>query len=97
MLDRNELSKDTDRDVKPAQGQQSNENWDDETGTVSDSNVSNSGVNSRTIDEQTNTSGYGSSQRAEHGNVGPLDADFGTLPSQKRASRNNSATGQGIE
>jgi hypothetical protein len=97
MSDKNKDSKDTDRDVKPTRGQESNENWDDTGEKEPDTNVSDTGENSRRINEETNTSGYGSSQKAERGNVGPLDADFDKLPSEKRAGRNNSATGQGIE
>ncbi|MBA4166270.1 MAG: hypothetical protein H0X41_01755 [Chitinophagaceae bacterium] len=98
MSDKNNNNgKDTDRDVKPARGQESNENWDDTGEKEQDTNVSHPGESSRRINEQTDTSGYGSSQKAERGNVGPLDADFGELPSEKRAGRNNSATGQGID
>ena len=41
------------------------------------------GGNARTIDEETNTSGVASSQTSRPDNVGPLDADFGPLPSEK--------------
>lgn len=97
MADKDKFrSGDADRDFRPDEGQQSNENWDDNKESQPDTNVAH-GEGSRRIDEQTNTSGYGSSQRAERDNVGPLDADFGSLPSEKRAGTNNSATGQGIE
>lgn len=39
--------------------------------------------------------GYGSSQRSERENVGPLDADLSELPSEKRLDRSNQ-TGPGL-
>ena len=96
MSDKNKFNEDIDRDVKPTRGQESNENWDDTNEQQQDANAS-AGESARRINDETNTSGYGSAQKAERGNVGPLDADFGQLPSEKRASRNNSATGQGID
>jgi hypothetical protein len=98
MTDNNKnISKDTDRDVRPTRGQESNENWDDTGESMPDTNVSHEGESARRVDDETNTTGFGSSQKSERGNVGPLDADFGQLPSEKRRERGNSATGQGIE
>jgi hypothetical protein len=37
-------------------------------------------------DRNTNTTGYGSSQRSTGSNVGPLDADLNELPSKRRSS-----------
>lgn len=49
------------------------------------------GLNALEMDEQRNTSGYGSSQRRAtdiaSGTVGPLDSDLSELPSQKRRNR----------
>jgi hypothetical protein len=45
--------------------------------------------------ENTRSTGYGSSQRSEEGNVGPLDADLNELPSKRRTSGNNQ-TGSGL-
>ena len=45
--------------------------------------------------ENTSTQGYGSSQRKDQENVGPLDADLNELPSKRRTSGNNQ-TGSGL-
>ena len=99
MADKNDMKKDTDRDVRPTRGQETNKNWDDanndrETTEAGDSS------DARTIDEQTNTSGAGSSQRNTGdnaaGNVGPLDADLEQLPSEKRRERGGNMTGPGL-
>lgn len=45
--------------------------------------------------ENTRAEGYGSSQRSEDTNVGPLDADLNELPSKRRTSENNQ-TGPGL-
>jgi hypothetical protein len=93
-MSNNKNQKGTDRDVKPTRGQESNENWDDtgkEEGT--DTNAGKRGTNPRTIDEETNTSGVASSQKSKQDNVGPLDADFNALPSEKRRERNSGSSG----
>ena len=93
----NKNNKDTDRDVRPARGQESNENWDDSSeqpGT--DTNAGNKGTNPRRMDEETNTTGMGSSQRNKKDNVAPLDPDFEELPSEKRKDRGNNQTGPGL-
>jgi hypothetical protein len=82
----------TDPDFKPTRGQETNENWDERN---DDNSSETKASNPRIIDEQTNTSGAGSSQRSSHGNVGPLDSDLSQLPSEKRRNRNNS-TGPGL-
>lgn len=84
--------KDINRDVRPSRGQESNENWDDRTENSEQNDSKTSGhTDARIIDEQTNTSGAGSSQRSRANNaiggVGPLDADMEQLPSQKRRDR----------
>lgn len=97
MSDKYKFSKDTDRDVKPTRGQESNENWDDTGEKEPDTNAGESKVRK---DEETNTTGYGSSQKTQHGRVenpGPLDADFDELPSQKWSDRHSGSAGQGIE
>jgi hypothetical protein len=92
-------NKGTDRDFRPTRGQESNENWDDSNTDREDTNASDSS-DARIIDEQTNTSGAGSSQRSNPdnaaGNVGPLDADLEQLPSQKRRDRGSNLTGPGL-
>lgn len=45
--------------------------------------------------ENTSAQGYGSAQRAERDNVGPLDADLNELPSKRRASGNQTGSGIG--
>lgn len=98
MANDKDMKKGTDRDVKPTRGQESNENWDDADADRNDTKSGERG-NARNIDEQTNTSGAGSSQRNQGdnatGNVGPLDADLEQLPSQKRMDRSNQ-TGPGL-
>lgn len=92
MTDRN-------RDYRPEEGQQSNQNWDDNNDQNTNreqsfQNTDNKG-NARVIDDQLNSSGIGSSQRRDDGNVGPLDSDLEDLPSHKRIDRNNQ-TGPGL-
>jgi hypothetical protein len=93
MPKKDKISKDTDRDVKPTRGQESNENWDDANNDRDTSKGSRS--NAISMDEETNTTGAGSSQRNKQENVGPLDSDLSELPSEKRADRGN-ATGPGL-
>lgn len=88
----NDKNKHTDPDYKPQRGQETNENWDEKNTDNSDDTKAS---NPRKMDEQTNTSGAGSSQRSDRENVGPLDSDFEQLPSEKRADRGN-ATGPGL-
>ena len=89
----------TNPDFRPQRGQESNENRDQ---VNRESNEENQGEKSdaRSIEEQTNTSGAGSSQRRNPdnaaGNVGPLDADLEQLPSQKRRDRGSNLTGPGL-
>ena len=45
--------------------------------------------------ENMRSEGYGSSQRKDDSNVGPLDADLNDLPSKRRTSENNQ-TGSGL-
>jgi hypothetical protein len=89
----NDKKKGTDPDVKPSRGQESNENWDRQG--EDSSSETRSSATSRRIDEETNTSGAGSAQKASRDNVGPLDADLEQLPSEKRIDRNNQ-TGPGL-
>ena len=53
-----------------------------------------SGGGSAFNERHQSTGGYGSSQRSERENVGPLDADLNDLPSEKR-SGNQSGPGLG--
>jgi hypothetical protein len=86
--------KGTDRDVRPQKGQQSNENWDENndsrTGTPGQRN------SARQVDDETNTTGVGSSQRNKQDNVGPLESDLEQLPSEKRRDRGENLTGPGL-
>ena len=99
MADMNNMDKDTNRDVRPTRGQESNENWDDTNNDQETTKAGNS-TDARIIDEQTNTSGAGSSQRNHGdnaaGSVGPLDSDLEQLPSQKRRDRGSNLTGSGL-
>lgn len=47
------------------------------------------------FNEDQTATGYGSSQRSERENVGPLDADLSDLPSEKRLDSSNQ-TGPGL-
>lgn len=95
MSEKNNLKKDTDRDVRPTKGQESNENWDDSNDQKSSGTRAGNSSDARRIDEETNTTGAGSAQRTREDNVGPLQSDLEQLPSQKRADRGN-ATGPGL-
>jgi hypothetical protein len=101
MPDKDKNSKKgTDRDVRPARGQESNVNWDETNDPAPETNASSGGEeNSRRVDEETNTTGFGSSQKSDRsnvGNVGPLDADLEQLPSEKRRERGSNSTGSGL-
>ncbi len=85
-----------DRDFKPEEGQQSNQNWDDSNDKLNP-NKEQPGQDEQTSDDTTSaidqrdTSGA-SSQRTEtgstgYGSVGPMDAELNQLPSEKRAGR----------
>src|SRR6478672_10321927 len=86
----------TDKDVRPQQGQQSNENWDENNDSRSSGTSSGKGNSARQIDEETNTTGVGSSQRNKEDNVGPLQSDLEQLPSEKRKDRGGNLTGPGL-
>jgi len=82
-----------DRDVRPQQGQQSNENWDQNNDRSSGTSR---GSGARRMDEETNTTGVGSNQRNKADNVGPLESDLEQLPSEKRRDRGTNQTGPGL-
>lgn len=86
----------TDRDVRPQQGQQSNENWDQNNDTNSSGTSAGRGNDTRRTDDETNTSGAGSTQRNKAENVGPLQSDLEQLPSEKRRDRGQNQTGPGL-
>ena len=88
--------KGTDRDVRPQQGQQSNENWDDNNDSRSSGTSSNKGNSARQIDDEINTTGVGFSQRNKQDNVGPLESDLEQLPSEKRRDRGGNLSGPGL-
>jgi hypothetical protein len=85
-----------DRDFKPEEGQQSNQNWDESNDKLNP-NKEQPGMDEKTSDdttsaiEQRDTSGA-TNQRTEtgstgYGSVGPMDAELNQLPSEKRAGR----------
>ena len=86
----------TDRDVRPQQGQQSNENWDENSDSRSSGTNAGKGNSARQIDDETNTTGVGSTQRNKQDNVGPLESDLEQLPSEKRRDRGENLTGPGL-
>lgn len=53
------------------------------------------GSSSTATRENVSSEGYGSSQRKDDKNVGPMDAELDDLPSESRTSRNNQ-TGPGL-
>ncbi|HUQ66451.1 MAG TPA: hypothetical protein VM101_09865 [Flavitalea sp.] len=87
--------KGTDRDVRPQQGQQSNENWDENNDNAFQNPNSAKG-NAVKTDQETNTTGAGSGQRNKQDNVGPLQSDLEQLPSEKRRDRGGNLTGPGL-
>lgn len=97
MSEKNNMKKDTDRDVKPTRGQESNENWDDQNNDQQNpQKAEQPKMNVNRIDEETNTTGVGSAQRNKPDNVAPLDPDLEQLPSEKRSERGSNQTGPGL-
>ena len=87
--------KGTDRDVRPQKGQQSNENWDDNSDRRTE-DTSSGRSSARNIDDEINTTGVGSAQRNKEDNLGPLHSDLEQLPSEKRRDRGGNQTGPGL-
>ena len=89
----------TDRDFTPTEGENNNEDlnaMNDQNNQDQDQESNKNQKSARRIDDATNTSGYGSSQRTREDNVGPLQSDLAQLPSQKRRDR-GSLTGSGLD
>ena len=83
-----------DQDIrKPEKGQESNENWDDQPQKNTDDTKGNASVSNAIEDQHASTAA--SSQRNKRDNVGPMDAEFEQLPSEKRMPDSNK-TGPGI-
>jgi len=95
MSKKDNINKGTDRDVRPQKGQESNENWDDNSNTLS-TGTGTSASDARRLDDETNTSGVGSTQRNKEDNLGPLESDLEQLPSEKRRDRGSNLTGPGL-
>jgi hypothetical protein len=96
MSKKNNINKKgTDRDVRPQRGQESNENWDDNTERSSGTSAG-KGADARRMDEEINTTGVGSNQRNKEDNVGPLESDMEQLPSEKMRDRGGNLTGPGL-
>jgi hypothetical protein len=77
-------------------GQGNNQGSDKESENRPDSDQeSNRKHHGSGFNEDQTATGYGSSQRSERENVGPLDADLADLPSEKRLDRSNQ-TGPGL-
>lgn len=83
-----------DRDFKPEEGQQGNQNWDDQNDKINQPGTEEEKTSSAEAKDRS-TLGAGSSQRSREDNVGPLDADLSQLPSEKRMDRGNQ-TGPGL-
>ena len=95
MSEKDNINKGTDRDVRPQKGQESNENWDDNSNTLS-TGAETSKSDARKLDDEINTSGVGSTQRNKEDNLGPLESDLEQLPSEKRRDRGSNLTGPGL-
>jgi hypothetical protein len=95
MSKKDNIKKGTDRDVRPQRGQESNENWDDNSNTSS-TGAGSRGTDARRMDDEINTTGVGSNQRNKEDNLGPLESDLEQLPSEKRRDRGSNLTGPGI-
>jgi hypothetical protein len=92
------MAEDQDRDVYLNENlEQSNTSDQDKKSRTSNKqkNKGRKGSSESVTRENTRSSGYGSSQRNEDTNVGPLDADLNELPSKRRTSENNQ-TGPGL-
>ena len=92
------MAENQNRDVYPDENLnqgKSSENMRDDSTRNKGKNKGRKGSSETGSRENMGTQGYGSSQRNESDNVGPLDADLNELPSKRRASRNDQ-TGSGI-
>lgn len=84
-------------DQETSLGQEGNQDWDDQN------DKSSSGTHKpnperyegSAFNENPQTTGYGSSQRGEEPNVGPLDADLNEKTSEKRYGNNQTGPGLG--
>lgn len=84
-------------------GQEGNENWDEQNDQRGKTHKPNperyeeGGSESKgsAFNENQQTAGYGSSQRGEERNVGPLDADLAPKTSEKRFGNNQTGPGLG--
>ena len=91
-----------DKNKTTGSNQESNQNWDDandqpRSGEKSPNPERYTGSGSA-FNEGGTAAGYGSSQRKQEGNVGPLDADKDELPSenQDRKDLGTNKTGPGL-
>jgi hypothetical protein len=82
--------------------QESNQNWDDandkERSGNQPPNPERLKGGGSAFNEEGTATGYGSSQRKQEGNVGPLDADMDELPSENtdRKDLGTNKTGPGL-
>ena len=83
---------------------ESNENWNKQNSPNREAdkrkgdkqkNKGKKGSSSTATRENISTEGYGSSQRNDDLNIGPMDAEMDELPSKSRTSGNNQ-TGPGL-
>jgi len=87
---------DRDKNYRPSTGQKSNENWDDQNDQRQQQEEPKQDTSTGRTEQETDSSGYGSSQRNKPDNVAPLDPDLEQLPSEKRRERNSNQTGPGL-
>ena len=91
------MAEDRKRDSYPNEnlGQDKNSELDEQGRTGNKKNKGRKGSSETATRENLRSEGYGSSQRRDDPNVGPLDADLNELPSKRRTSENNQ-TGSGL-
>ena|SRR5688572_2508276 len=79
-------------------GQEGNQDWDDQNdkrGNIHKPNPERYEGKGSAFNENPQATGYGSSQRGEEPNVGPLDSDLADKTSEKRQGNNKTGPGLG--
>jgi hypothetical protein len=91
-----------DKNKTTGSNQESNQNWDDqndqERSGTQQPNPERYKSGGSAFNEESTATGYGSNQRKQEGNVGPLDADTDELPSENtdRKDLGTNKTGPGL-
>jgi hypothetical protein len=91
-----------DKNKSTGSHQEGNQNWDDQNDQERSGNKQPNPERFKgggsAFNEESTATGYGSSQRKQEGNVGPLDADTDDLPSENldRKDMGTNSTGPGL-